>query len=90
MEGNKFPQTVPTELGEATVGIVSPKAAIKEFLCPLCNETILIGEQHVIVVPLVKSRLRRHIHSECLSANLRYNVSIILHPNERSIAHYYF
>jgi len=90
MKGNKFPKTVPTELGEATVGIVEPDAAIKEFLCPLCDEPIPVGEKHVIVVPLVKSRLRRHIHTECLLANLRYNVSIILHPNERSIAHYYF
>lgn len=90
MPKDKIPKEVMTELGEATVGEVSPKNAIKPYICPLCDSEIEFGEKHLIIVPVVKSRLRRHVHTDCLLSHIEYGVSIKLHPKEPDIARYHF
>jgi hypothetical protein len=85
-----IPERVNTELGEATIGRVRAQHATKEYTCPLCDELIPIGEEHLIVVPIVMARLRRHVHTDCLTANLQYMDSIRIHPKEPNIARYYF
>lgn len=85
----KIPKVVQTELGEATVGVVKPEAATKEYLCPLCDEQIEKGEKHLLVVPVVITRLRRHVHTECLIAFEEGGWSVKLHPNEPEAVKYY-
>jgi len=85
-----IPESVETELGLATVGVVKPHNATKDYLCPLCDELISLDEKHVIIVPLVKSRLRRHAHTDCLIQHIKYGVRIKLHPNEPNMAQYNF
>ena len=79
-----------TELGRTTIGIVKPQNAIKNYICPCCDEIIEIGEQHVIAVPVEIPRLRRHLHSECLSSFKKYGLEIKLHPKEPDVTAYYF
>ncbi len=78
----ELPDEVETELGKATIGVVEPKNAMKEYLCPLCNTPIEIGEKHIIVVPVYVPRLRRHLHGECLLEFIHQKLTIKLHPNE--------
>lgn len=77
-----LPSEVETELGKATIGVVQPMNALKEYLCPLCDGEIVIGELHVIVVPVHVPRLRRHVHGECLKEFIDQKLTIKLHPNE--------
>lgn len=81
---------VQTELGEAEVSIVKIKDADKEFLCPCCDETVEIGEEHVVVVPKVKANLRRHCHKDCVEEHTKRGIRIVLHPNERAVERYHF
>lgn len=85
----KLPERIQTELGEATIGRITVEGAIKEFLCPLCNEVIEIGEPHIVAVPVVIPRLRRHIHEGCLNAFQQHGIEIKLHPNEKNAVRYY-
>jgi hypothetical protein len=86
---NNIPDTVETELGEATVGEVHSRSAQKEYLCPLCDSSIDVGEAHVIIVPKVIPRLRRHAHGECVEKYLEYGLDIRLHPKEPDAIRYY-
>lgn len=84
-----LPVRVETDVGTATLGIVRSRNAIKEYLCPLCDELIEKGEQHILAVPVIATGLRRHVHAECLSAYLEYHIDIRLHPNEPNARKYY-
>jgi hypothetical protein len=90
MNKSDIPDAVETELGSATIGVVKPHNAIKPYICPLCDEEIDFQEEHLIVVPIVKSRLRRHVHTDCLTIYIEQDLTIKLHPNEPNIAKYHF
>jgi hypothetical protein len=76
------PASIETDVGNATIGVVLSRHADKDYLCPLCDEYLEAGEQHLLVVPMEDTRLRRHTHAECVMAFLSHGVSIKLHPNE--------
>ncbi len=86
---DKLPERINTEIGEATLGRVTKESAIKEFLCPLCNYTIDIGEAHIVAVPVLAEGLRRHLHESCLNEFIKQGFTIKLHPNEPNAARYY-
>ncbi|HET7488984.1 MAG TPA: hypothetical protein VFJ85_13725 [Acidimicrobiales bacterium] len=44
---------------------VQPYQAVKEYLCPGCNQAIAAGTGHLVVVPLDAPDLRRHWHTPC-------------------------
>lgn len=50
---------------EAEVRRIQPYQATKEYLCPGCNQTIVAGVGHLVVVPLREPELRRHWHPPC-------------------------
>lgn len=86
----KYPKVVETELGEADVGFVKGGNAHRSYLCPICDEDIEIGESHLVIVPKVIERLRRHVHLDCPQTQIDYGLRITLHPNEPQIETYYF
>lgn len=47
------------------VTFIQPYQAVKEYLCPSCNQTIHRGVGHVVVVPIEAADLRRHWHKAC-------------------------
>lgn len=55
----------PLSGGPAEVRVVQPFQASKRYICPGCNQTIEVGQGHVVVVPTHASDLRRHWHSPC-------------------------
>ena len=85
----ELPQEIETEIGRTTLGIILSHYATKEYLCPLCDEAIELGEQHILAVPIVADSLRRHLHAECLSEFLTRGLSIKLHPNESNAIKYH-
>jgi hypothetical protein len=84
-----IPEYIATELGEATVGRVKSSNATKKYLCPVCDEEIELNEEHLIVVPIVKPNLRRHIHTDCVEELYDRGMRIVLHPNEPNIKQYH-
>ena len=44
---------------------IQPYEAVKEYLCPGCNQEIRVGVGHVVVVPVREPDLRRHWHHAC-------------------------
>lgn len=50
---------------EVEVRRVQPYQALKTYLCPGCNQDILPGAMHLVVVPLDAPDLRRHWHEPC-------------------------
>jgi uncharacterized protein with PIN domain len=44
---------------------VQPYQALKEYVCPGCNQEIRAGTGHVVIVPLGHSETRRHWHTAC-------------------------
>lgn len=50
---------------EATVRFVQPFQATKQYQCPGCNNDIVSGMGHVVVVPDEAPDLRRHWHRPC-------------------------
>lgn len=83
-------EQIETELGTADISTVKTKDALKVYLCPFCDGDIEIGEEHVVVVPQVKARLRRHCHTDCLHEVSQRNMRLKLHPNEPDVVGYYF
>lgn len=73
-----------TEYGKCEFGIVKPKDAKKEYICPLCDSTIEIGEKHYFTWPNEMRNLRRHLHTECVNFWVSQNLTITLHPNRIS------
>lgn len=55
----------PERFGEYEVLKVQPYQAIKDYLCPRCNQEIRAGTGHVVVVPVEAPDLRRHWHTPC-------------------------
>lgn len=85
----QHPTEVETELGRATVGVVTSRNAWRVFKCPLCDGDIEEGEEHLVVVPVRIERLRRHTHTECLINFHNNGYQIKLHPNEPHAMDYY-
>ena len=84
-----LPDAIMTEIGPTMVEVVtSHNNRGTPYLCPLCNEDIEYDEVHVVAIPSNTPRLRRHIHGECLEANIKYGVDITLHPNSRDAVTY--
>jgi hypothetical protein len=50
---------------ELEVRRVQPYQARKAYLCPGCNQDIVEGLGHLVVVPLAAPELRRHWHHPC-------------------------
>jgi hypothetical protein len=44
---------------------IHPYRATKHYLCPGCNQDIVPGLAHLVVVPLDEPDLRRHWHTPC-------------------------
>lgn len=84
-----IPEEIDTELGKATIGIVRASNAVKQYLCPLCDEQTDPGESHLVAVPVVEPELRRHIHTECLMAWQQQGLSVKLHPFNTHIIRQY-
>lgn len=82
IRGFKLPDSVNTELGLATIGVVKSKHAEKTYLCPLCDRDVDVGEVHIIIVPVYFPSLRRHAHGECLEIFIEQKLTVKLHPNE--------
>jgi hypothetical protein len=54
----------------AEVRPVPPYQALKDYLCPGCNQRIACGLGHVVVVPLGDPAERRHWHRACWERRL--------------------
>jgi hypothetical protein len=57
----------PRSGGLAEIRRIQPFQARKTYLCPGCNNEILPGTGHVVVVPLNDPPARRHWHTPCFS-----------------------
>jgi hypothetical protein len=44
---------------------IHPFQATKYYLCPGCNQDIVPGLGHLVVVPMHDADLRRHWHTPC-------------------------
>jgi hypothetical protein len=58
------------DLHGVTVSPIQPYQAVKEYLCPGCENTIPPGTFHLVVIP-VDAHLRRHWHHGCWHKELR-------------------
>jgi hypothetical protein len=47
------------------VTFIQPYQAVKDYVCPSCNQTITAGTGHVVIVPVEAADLRRHWHKAC-------------------------
>ncbi|MBV8959869.1 MAG: hypothetical protein JO087_13965 [Actinobacteria bacterium] len=56
-----------SEVAEDDVEVrrIHPFQATKYYLCPGCNQDIVPGLTHVVVVPMHDPDLRRHWHTPC-------------------------
>lgn len=50
---------------ELEVRRVQPYQARKDYRCPGCNQPIVEGTGHLVVVPVAAPELRRHWHHPC-------------------------
>ena len=51
--------------GEVDTRRVQPNQALKEYVCPGCNQEIPVGMGHTVAVPREAPDLRRHWHLAC-------------------------
>jgi SHS2 domain-containing protein len=84
-----IPTHIDTELGDADISFITADKATKEYLCPFCDEKIQIGEPHLLIVPKVADKLRRHVHIDCVKTSMQFNIRMKLHPNEPHAATYH-
>ncbi len=56
---------------DADVRFIQPYQATKTYLCPGCNQDIVPGTGHMVVVPRDAVDLRRHWHRGCWNARHR-------------------
>lgn len=47
------------------VAVVQPYQAVKQYVCPGCNNVIEPGVGHLVVIPDDGPDLRRHWHKPC-------------------------
>lgn len=59
------------DLRGVTVAPVQPYQAVKEYVCPGCDNTIPPRTFHVVVIPDDEVDLRRHWHHGCWHKELR-------------------
>ncbi|HWD24628.1 MAG TPA: hypothetical protein VG368_04125 [Acidimicrobiales bacterium] len=57
--------TDPTTNSTAEFRRIQPYAATKIYLCPGCNQDIMVGIGHVVIVPVTDPTERRHWHTSC-------------------------
>ena len=50
---------------QVEVRTVQPFQAVKDYICPGCQQTVAAGVGHVVVVPQLDPDLRRHWHRPC-------------------------
>ncbi|HEX3541473.1 MAG TPA: hypothetical protein VHT75_13645 [Acidimicrobiales bacterium] len=55
----------PSLSGPVEVRRIQPFQALKTYVCPGCQQHILPGLGHVVVVPTEAPDLRRHWHTAC-------------------------
>jgi hypothetical protein len=58
----------------AEIRSIQPMDAVKEYVCPGCNQEIRPGTGHVVIVPLSAPDLRRHWHRPCLDRAARHGL----------------
>ena len=51
--------------GEVDTRRIQPYEALKEYVCPGCNQDIPAGMGHTVAVPREAPDLRRHWHHAC-------------------------
>jgi len=56
---------------EVEVRRIQPYQAAKDYICPGCGREIVIGQGHLVVVPVAAADLRRHWHRGCWDARDR-------------------
>ncbi|MGH9302920.1 MAG: hypothetical protein ACRDZ5_00755 [Acidimicrobiales bacterium] len=49
----------------AEISKVQPYQALKQYICPGCNQEIRKGAGHLVIVPLNRPAERRHWHDPC-------------------------
>jgi hypothetical protein len=54
----------------AEIRRIQPYQAVKEYVCPGCNQQIRKGTAHIVVVPLHDATMRRHWHPACFDRGL--------------------
>jgi hypothetical protein len=55
----------PSDTDETEVRFIQPYDAVKEYLCPGCNQIIPPGMGHMVAIPPEDPDLRRHWHRGC-------------------------
>ena len=55
----------PDDDPEIEVRFIHPFQAVKEYVCPGCQQTIAPGTGHVVAVPRHDPERRRHWHRPC-------------------------
>ncbi|MEZ5340653.1 MAG: hypothetical protein R2706_04170 [Acidimicrobiales bacterium] len=55
----------PSDEDGTEVRFVQPYQATKSYICPGCNQRIVVGQGHVVAVPPEAPDLRRHWHRGC-------------------------
>lgn len=56
---------------EVTVNPIQPYQAVKQYLCPGCDNTIPPGTFHLVVIPDDEVDMRRHWHRGCWHKEMR-------------------
>lgn len=51
--------------GAVEVHRLHPFQALKDYVCPGCNQTIPAGTGHLVVLPVAEPGERRHWHRPC-------------------------
>jgi hypothetical protein len=54
-----------------TVSPIQPYQAVKEYICPGCDNTIPAGTFHLVVIPDDAVDMRRHWHHGCWHKEMR-------------------
>lgn len=82
MPSKLIPQQIETEYGRT---VVIESVAKKQYKCPLCDDTLDPGENHMVLIPESDESARRHVHTLCLQEWIKQGLEIKLHPNSRTL-----
>ncbi|MGH1490926.1 MAG: hypothetical protein ACRBK7_16295 [Acidimicrobiales bacterium] len=55
----------PSDTADSEVRFIQPYDAVKEYICPGCNQVIPKGTGHLVAIPPDDPDLRRHWHRGC-------------------------